>query len=774
MPVPTPRLLTLPRWSAVAAVGLALGGLVAASAAPAARAAVIDDPVGVTTSDAAIELRALGSYETGLFDESAAEIVAHHPATQRLFSVNAHAGQVTVLDVEDPAAPRRLFALETANVTAADGSSVPASAVANSVAVREDGLVAVAVESNPKTEAGWLVFFDAAADGTALGAVRVGALPDMVTFTPDGARAVVADEGEPDDDYAVDPEGDVAVVDLPGSVTAPGQDAVRIADFHAFEAEGALPEGVRVFAGIEGSDHPVSRNLEPEYVTVSDDGNTAWVTLQEANSVAVVDLDAAEVTEIRSLGSKDFSVEGQGIDPSDKDAGIDIRTVPVRGLYMPDGITSYTAGDETYLLTANEGDAREWGDYEEPVRVKDLGEDGVAPLCDDAPAAGRTADDDLGRLDVSRASGLAADGSCYEELFAFGARSFSIWTADGEQVFDSGDDFEQITADVAPDTFNSDHGESSFESRSDAKGPEPESVVVGTVGDRTYAFVGLERVGGIMAYDITDPTDATFVQYLNNRDFSVSAEDAIDDGAAPAEAVRAAGDLGPEGLAFISATDSPTGEAMLAVGNEVSGSTTLYAIDGPAAVEAPARAAISDDNARDGVRGGDYTVSVDLWWGQNATQVRLTENGDVVATRNLVDATPAAQHVEFDVADRADGTYEYGCELVNAAGTTACRTHTVRVTEAAPATPRLSHDNHDQDGEYTLRADLWWGTNATAWTLLEDGEPVSSGDLTDATPSAQHVEVPLTGRTAGKHTYQIVFSNHLGDTESKELTVRVR
>ncbi|WP_407320423.1 choice-of-anchor I family protein [Isoptericola halotolerans] len=754
-----------------AAAGLALCGAVLALPA---RASVIDDPVGTSADDAAIDLRALGSYETGLFDESAAEVVAHHGGSQRLFSVNAYAGEVTVLDVAAPASPTKLFALRTAGVAADDGSTVPAGAVANSVTVRADGLVAVAVESDPKTDAGWLVFFDAAADGAALGAVRVGALPDMVTITPDGARAVVADEGEPDDDYTVDPEGDVAVVELPDGVAAPSQDAVRIADFHAYEADGALPDGVRVFAGIAGVDHPVSRNLEPEYVAVSADSATAYAVLQEANAVAVVDLAAAEVTEIWPLGAKDFSVEGQGIDPSDKDGGIDIRTIPVQGLYMPDGINAYTAGGETYLVTANEGDAREWGDYEEPVRVEDLGEDGVAPLCEGSPVAGLTADEDLGRLDVSRASGLRADGTCYEEVFAFGGRSFSIWTTDGEQVFDSGDDFERITAEVAPENFNSDHGESSFESRSDAKGPEPENMAIGEVDGRTYAFVGLERVGGIMVYDVTDPARAELVQYVNNRDFSVSAEDAIDDGADAAVTVAAAGDLGPEGLAFIAAEDSPTGEPALAVGNEVSGSTTLYAIDGPPATEVPARGVLSDDNAHDGVRGGDYTVSVDLWWGQNATQVRLLENGEVVATRHLVDASPSAQHVDFDLTGRTDGTYTYTCELVNAAGTTECRDHRVKVTDAAPAAPKLSHDNHDKDGTYTVSADLWWGTNATSWTLLEDGEQVATGELTDATPSAQHVEVPVAGREPGRYTYRIMFANDLGETTSKKLAVRVK
>lgn len=572
---------TLSRTAAAGAV-LALGAVFAAPA----HAVIVDDPITVSGPGAALALSPLGSHDTGVFDESAAEIVAHHPATQRLFSVDALAGDVRVLDVADASSPTALFSLSAAGVVDADGVAIPAGAVANSVAVREDGLVAVAVESDPKTDDGWLVFFDAAGDGAALGAVRLGAQPDMVAITPDGTRAVVANEGEPDDDYAVDPEGSVAVVDLPAGVDAPGQDAVSIADFHAFE-DGALADGVRIFAGIAGIDLPVSRGLEPEYVAIDAASATAYVTLQENNAVAVVDIASATVTDVMPLGAKDFSQQGYGLDPSDRDDAIDIRTFPIQGLYMPDSIGAYTAVDgRTYLVTANEGDAREWGDYEEPVRLKDLGED-AAPLCEGVLDEALLADEELGRLDVTTASGLSEDGSCYEEVFAFGGRSFSIWTTDGTRVFDSGDDFERITAQAAPEFFNSDNAASTFESRSDAKGPEPEGLTIGEVGGRTYAFIGLERVGGIVVYDVTNPHASRFVTYLNNRDFSVSAEDeieAIEEGepsefGSAAEVVAAAGDMGPEGLAFIAAEDSPTGAPLLAVGNEVSGSTTLYAID---------------------------------------------------------------------------------------------------------------------------------------------------------------------------------------------------
>ncbi|KNC20186.1 5'-nucleotidase [Arthrobacter sp. RIT-PI-e] len=526
-----------------------------------ASAAVVPAPIAYSAADAALDLTPIGSYESGVFDASAAEIVAHHAATQRLFVVNAQLGAIDVLDVEDPTDPVFLFSIEV------DG-------VSNSVSVRPDGLGVIAVEAVPKTDPGSLVFFDASGAGGTLGAVQVGAQPDMVAVSADGTYAVVADEGEPNDDYTVDPEGSVSIVTLPEGVAAPDQGAVRTAGFAEFEEGGTkeLRGDVRIFAGIDGAPNPVAAGLEPEYVTI--DGGTAYVTLQENNAIAMVDLATAEVTDVWSLGYKDHGVPGNGISPSDRartaDPSANIRTFPgLRGIYQPDSIDSYTAGGRTYLVTANEGDAREWGDYVEGVRVKNLGSGGVAPLCADSPLAGLTGDADLGRLNVSTASGLTEAG-CYGELYAFGARSFSIWTPDGTQVFDSGDDFEQITAAANPGYFNSNHSESNLEGRSDDKGPEPEGVVIGEVDGRTYAFIGFERVGGIAVYDITDPADSTFVTYVNNRNLAQSGNDGGN--------AAAAGDLGPEGLTFIPAEDSPTGEPLLAVGNEVSGTTTLFAI----------------------------------------------------------------------------------------------------------------------------------------------------------------------------------------------------
>lgn len=540
---------------------------------PSVTSGIVDEPITHAAAEAAITLTPIGTYEAGVSRRAAAEIVAFNAATNRKYVANGLTGSVEVIDLSDPTTPVGLYHLETIGTSAADGSTIPAGASANSVATRSDGLGVIAVASDPKTDDGWLVFFDGTADApTLLGAVRVGAQPDMVAMSPDGHWAVAANEGEPSADYTVDPEGSIAVVGLPAGIEAPGQDAVRIADFHAFEEGGdkTLPGEVRIFggraeAGTGTPDNPVSESLEPEYVAIDATSRMAYVTLQEANAVAVVDLASATVTDIWPLGFIDHGVPGNGLDPSDHDGGIDIRTFPgLRGMHQPDGIKAYTAGGSTYLVTANEGGDRGWGDYVEEVRVDQLGEGDLPPICDDSPLANLTDDANLGRLHVSRAEGLSDDGGCYEELYAFGGRSFTIWTPDGQEVFHSGDGFERVAAEAVPESFNAPHTESSLDARSGKRGPEPENLTLGEVDDRTYAFIGLEQLGGIIVYDITAPEDTFYVTYVNNRDFVASS--------------GTVGDRGPEGLEFVPAEESPNGQPLVLVANEVSGSTTVYEV----------------------------------------------------------------------------------------------------------------------------------------------------------------------------------------------------
>ncbi len=254
--------------------------------------------------------------------------------------------------------------------------------------------------------------------------------------------------------------------------------------------------------------------------------------------------------------------EGNTLDASDNDNAISLRNWPVLGMYMPDGVASYQANGQTYYITANEGDARS-----EDRRVSSLTLDPVA-----FPDASLKNPDRLGRLNVSNSNGdLDGDGD-YDQLYAYGARSFSVWDSFGNQVFDSSDDLERITAARYPGFFNASNTNNTFDNRSDDKGPEPEGVTIGQINGRTYAFIGLERTGGFMVYDVTSPGQAQFVAYTNNRNFE----------GVPREGT--AGDLGPEGLIFISRADSPNGQALMVVANEVSGTTSIFGVSQPTAV----------------------------------------------------------------------------------------------------------------------------------------------------------------------------------------------
>lgn len=503
----------------------------------------------------------IGGYETGIFDEGAAEIVAFDSSTSRLFVINADAATVDVLSVSGTGS-LALFATIDAT-TYGDG--------ATSVDVK-NGVVAVSIVNDPATDPGKVVFLDSLSLAL-INDVTVGALPDMVTFTPDGNYVLTANEGEPNDDYDIDPEGSISVIDISGGVA---NASVKTAEFLAYngQLEALQAAGIRIF----GPGATVAQDLEPEYIAISADSSTAYVTLQENNALALVDIVSATVTGIVPFGYKDHSLPENAFDASNEDGAINILPWPVWGMYQPDSIAAYDVGGLTYLVTANEGDARDYDGFSEEARVKDL----VLDPSVFHPLAARVLQEDehLGRLNSTTASGLATPkgkgrgkgSGKHSEIYAYGARSFSIWDASGALVFDSGSALEDITALAMPDNFNANNDDNdSFDSRSDDKGPEPEGVAVGVIDGTPYAFIGLERAGGIVVYDISDPTAPIFQSYVNNRDFGQDAEIGGNSNAL-------AGDLGPEGLEFIPASDSPTETPLLAVGNEVSGSTRLYEV----------------------------------------------------------------------------------------------------------------------------------------------------------------------------------------------------
>lgn len=489
-----------------------------------------------------VEVRPVGRFVHGGFDAEGgvAEIVAYDPAGPRALVVNGQRRAIDVLDLADPSSPALLYAFDVAPF----GPDVQSVAVHGSMA-------AAAVRGAERTDPGLVVFFRID-DGEVLGSAPTGALPDMVTFTPDGRFAITADEGEPSDDYAVDPEGSVTVIDLRRGFPAPA----RRATFRRFDHD--LPAGVRI--GRPGS--LPSRDLEPEYVAVSSDSRTAWITLQENNAIAELDVRRARIEALRPLGSADHARRRRGLDPSDRDDQIAIGRWPVRGLYMPDGIAAYRAGGETYLITANEGDARERDDFTDEAR---LGSDDVKLDPDAFPDADELrADQALGRLKIAATEGDDDGDGDLDQVYAFGARSFAIWDDRGRRVYESGDRLERLVAEEQPGAFNASHDDNEADARSDDKGPEPEAVVVAHLFGRDLAFVALERVSAVVVYDVTSPRDPRLLSYVSTRDLSVI----------PGEGD--AGDLGPEGLAVVGPDDSPTGEALLIVAYEVSGTTRVF------------------------------------------------------------------------------------------------------------------------------------------------------------------------------------------------------
>ncbi|WP_052402073.1 choice-of-anchor I family protein [Muricoccus aerilatus] len=461
-----------------------------------------------------------------------AEVIAYDPRTERVL-------------VLGPTGVEALAAADGALRFSLPRADLGSLGTGNSVAVHGD-VIAVAYDGPTPGSNGSVAFYRMAADGNAAAAIRqveVGAVPDMVTFTPDGSRLLVAIEGEPNANYGVNPSGDpvggVAVIDV-----ATG--ASTFLGFEGFDTEALRASGVRI-TGVPGI--TAVTDLEPEYIAVSADGTKAYVTLQENNAVALLDLGTLTYTNIFALGTKDYSLPGQGLDPSDRDGGANIVNANLRGLYMPDGIATFESGGRTYLVTANEGDASEWGSYSDVARVSTLSLD-EASFGGAADVAAVKAAGALGRLQVSKVDGDTDGDGDIDVLHALGGRSFSIWevTHGGlVQTYDSGDMIERMLLQNRPDLFD--------DTRSDDKGPEPESVTLGIVNGQLYAFVALERADSVMSFAINSPTDVTYAGIV-----------ATDDA--------------PEVIHFVSAEDAPAGAGgpLLLSPAEGSGVTTAHAL----------------------------------------------------------------------------------------------------------------------------------------------------------------------------------------------------
>jgi len=574
-----------------------------------------------------IEIDFLGRYVVPVFDEptdgvqvcrkNGAESVAYDSHTQRLFVTNrtnlvVEEGQlpesgttvpaVDVLDISDPSDPALQFQIDV-SVLCDDGDETTTPEPTSVAADR--GRVAVAVklgkqnddgEVVDETAPGCVAFFDA--HGNLLNEVQVGSLPDMVTFTPNGRYVLTANEGEANEEYTIDPEGSVSIIDIRRGLR---RTVVRTAGFGRFNdrRDELRNAGVRIFGPPSPPEDPidpegatVAQDLEPEYIAVSNNSRTAYVTLEENNALAEVDIKKAKVTRILPLGFKDHILPENELDASNKDDAINIRNWPVQGMYQPDAIAFFRMRGRSYVVTANEGDSRDKVGFSEEARVKD--DDVVLDPAAFPDATELKKEENLGRLKITTTLGDTDDDGDFDHLYAYGARSFSIWSTRGHLVFDSGAEFANLIAEnLEKNAFNTADDKTEFDDRSDDKGMEPEGITVAKIKGRWYAFTILERVGGIMAYDITHPANAHFVDYATSRNFAENAE--VDDFFPydyqfPAgldendfskcnPGIDGPGDSAPEVILFIPKGKSPIKSPLLVVAHETTSSTAVYAIN---------------------------------------------------------------------------------------------------------------------------------------------------------------------------------------------------
>ena len=471
-------------------------------------------------------------------DGGVAEIVKYNKYNQTMYLVSGKTQSVHIVNLNNVNSNSNTT-LEATKTVTLESIGINDAGDITSVDVSPDGKeIAIAIQHKDYDKNGYIARFDA--NGQLISIHEAGIQPDMITYSPDGSLILTANEGEPRQGYeagTVDPKGSITALD---TNTNQSYDI----DFTAFDSAESRAALVADNVIIKKDTAP-SVDFEPEYITISNDSLTAYVTLQEANSIATIDLTTKQVTRVDSLGFKDYSSGDNKVDLYKKDDAINItNTDEFLGIYMPDGISSYEVDGKTYLLTANEGDSREWGDYINEVEEK-YGES-------ESKIVTLNTDDYDGFDDLSK-------------KYLFGGRSFSIIDASTmTMVSDSNGEFEEITAKLLPEYFNCSNDDISFEDRSGKKGPEPEDIKTMIIDGKVMAFIGLERIGGVMMYDVSDPTNPTYVDYLNLRDFS-------DD---------ISGSVSPEGLCTVSAKDSPTNKPMLIIANEVSGDVNVVEVAG--------------------------------------------------------------------------------------------------------------------------------------------------------------------------------------------------
>ncbi len=505
-----------------------------------------DNDYSAPTPTNELNMNLLSSFSNGTAGTNSAEIVAYDSTNFRLYIANSIGKKLDIVDFSNPSTPALLNSI----------SVVPYGNI-NSVTAH-NGIVAMAIENTNAQTNGFVVFVDA--DGNFISQVTVGAMPDMITFNKDYTKILTANEGEPNSTYSADPEGSISIVDLTAGIANLTNSNVTNIGFTDYNSQAAslIAQGIRIFS----TSASVAQDFEPEYITISTDNTKAFVAIQENNAMAVIDLATATIDTIYALGYSDYS-SGNGMDASDQSGSVLIGTAPVKGAYMPDAIAYSTINGQGYVFSANEGDSREFGSVIDAARISTLTLDSTAFPDQNILKNSKF----IGRLNGLKYSGDSDNDGDLDVIHTMGGRSFSIWNAlTGQLVFDSKDLIEQITSShpVTAAFFNASNstGAATLKNRSDDKGPEPEGVATAFINGSSYLFVSLERIGGVLTFNVNDPANPIYVGYYNNRTIT---------GSGP--------DLGAEGIIRISAEASPNGNEIVILANEVSSTLSIYQIN---------------------------------------------------------------------------------------------------------------------------------------------------------------------------------------------------
>lgn len=504
---------------------------------------------------------------------------------------------------------------------------------------------------------------------------ETGVQPNMAVFTADSKKLLITNEGEHKSTYTVtDPKGTVTIIDF-----SRNSDPTRITptevDFSAFTADELIENSIllnkikNTNVTEENPDTyiPVEPqyDLEPESIAVNDAGTTAYVCLQEANAIATLDLTTNEFVDIRSLGFIDYSDETNAID-----VVLDKTYSPTTyqytyGVPMPHSIELIEIEGTTYLLTANEGASRT---YCYNTSTKFISNLTTATLTSNEPKVDANGDpvyDANGEEVYPTAAsvqvlnntytagleeGVEEDGSDTPH-YIFGTRSFSIYEADSMSLlYDSANSLEAKTNELLPSNFNCTNNMMGKEKGATARGVEPKAVITSAINGRYFAFIALEAIGGVMVYEITDPSTPEYINYINTRDFSTSIK----------------GDVSPGCIALADANSSKNELPTFFVGYDVTatlGSYTITATD-----EMQDFKILYTNDIHGQITGYPYLATYRQTLNKMGYRNVLIDGGDSLSGNLIASQTQGSAMVDimnqlkYDIAVPGETDFSYGVE----------------------------------------------------------------------------------------------------------------